>query len=40
MRVLQNPDNPEGIVLPPDLEQGKVKIIFGNIHQIYDWHRE
>ncbi|KAL8612449.1 hypothetical protein ACOMHN_058577 [Nucella lapillus] len=28
-------DNP----MPDDLE-GKDKIVFGNIHQIYDWHRE
>lgn len=25
--------------LPGDLE-GKDKIVFGNIHQIYDWHKE
>ena len=25
--------------MPEDL-QGKDKIVFGNIHQIYDWHRE
>ena len=25
--------------MPDDLE-GKDKIVFGNIHQIYDWHRE
>ena len=25
--------------LPPGNE-GKDKIVFGNIHQIYDWHRE
>lgn len=24
----------------PDDMQGKDKIVFGNIHQIYDWHRE
>ncbi|XP_071942493.1 kalirin-like isoform X2 [Antedon mediterranea] len=29
----------EGL-LPPDMEAGKMKIVFGNIHQIYDWHRE
>ena len=27
-------DNP----LPGEME-GKEKIVFGNIHQIYDWHR-
>ncbi|XP_033101861.1 kalirin-like [Anneissia japonica] len=26
--------------LPPDMEEGKMKIVFGNIHQIYDWHRD
>ena len=25
--------------MPEDME-GKDKIVFGNIHQIYDWHRE
>ena len=25
--------------LPEDME-GKDKIVFGNIHQIYDWHKE
>lgn len=25
--------------VPEDME-GKDKIIFGNIHQIYDWHKE
>ena len=24
---------------PEDME-GKDKIVFGNIHQIYDWHKE
>lgn len=24
----------------PDDMKGKDKIVFGNIHQIYDWHRE
>lgn len=24
----------------PDDIKGKDKIVFGNIHQIYDWHRE
>ena len=31
--------NDKEVVLPPTLE-GKDKIVFGNIHQIYDWHRE
>lgn len=25
--------------IPEDMK-GKDKIVFGNIHQIYDWHRE
>ena len=25
--------------IPPDME-GKDKIVFGNIHQIYEWHKE
>ncbi|PIO14808.1 hypothetical protein AB205_0086930 [Aquarana catesbeiana] len=24
----------------PDDMNGKEKIVFGNIHQIYDWHKE
>lgn len=24
----------------PDDMKGKDKVVFGNIHQIYDWHRE
>lgn len=24
----------------PDDMKGKDKIVFGNIHQIYDWHKE
>lgn len=24
----------------PDDMRGKDKIVFGNIHQIYDWHKE
>ncbi len=24
----------------PDDMTGKDKIVFGNIHQIYDWHKE
>lgn len=24
----------------PDDMKGKDKMVFGNIHQIYDWHRE
>ncbi|TFJ95497.1 Triple functional domain protein [Platysternon megacephalum] len=24
----------------PDDMKGKDKIVFGNIHQIYDWHRD
>ena len=27
------------IPMPEDM-QGKDKIVWGNIHQIYDWHRE
>nr|XP_054752225.1 kalirin-like isoform X1 [Lytechinus pictus] len=26
--------------LPSEMELGKVKIIFGNIHQIFEWHRD
>jgi len=24
----------------PDEMEGKEMIIFGNVHQIYDWHKE
>ncbi len=27
------------VVLPEGM-QGKDKMVFGNIHQIYDWHKE
>jgi len=27
------------VSMPPGME-GKNKIVFGNIHQIFDWHRE
>ncbi|XP_071476198.1 triple functional domain protein-like [Diadema antillarum] len=27
-------------ILPPEMEEGKVKIVFGNISQIYEWHRD
>ncbi|XP_014666021.1 PREDICTED: LOW QUALITY PROTEIN: triple functional domain protein-like [Priapulus caudatus] len=30
----------ESTELPEGLDDGKDKIVFGNIHQIYDWHRE
>jgi len=30
----------EGEVSMPAGMEGKDKIVFGNIHQIYDWHRE
>ncbi|XP_077997965.1 triple functional domain protein-like [Glandiceps talaboti] len=26
--------------LPPGLDDGRDKMVFGNIHQIYDWHKE
>lgn len=26
--------------VPPDLKDGKDKIVFGNIEAIYEWHRE
>ena len=29
----------EETVVPEDMK-GKDKMVFGNIHQIYDWHRE
>jgi len=30
----------EGEVSMPTGMEGKDKIVFGNIHQIFDWHRE
>ncbi|XP_038071800.1 triple functional domain protein-like isoform X2 [Patiria miniata] len=30
----------ENVQKPEGLEEGKIKIVFGNIHQIYDWHKE
>ena len=33
MKVISEDGVPEGM-------EGKDKIVFGNIHQIYDWHNE
>ena len=30
----------EEVEMPSEMEPGKVKMIFGNIHQIFEWHRE
>lgn len=27
------------VPLPPEMEEGKTKIVFGNIQQIYEWHK-
>jgi hypothetical protein len=35
MKVIQDGDVP----MPPGME-GKDKIVFGNIHQIFDWHKQ
>ena len=35
MKLIQDKE----VVLPPTLED-KDKIVFGNVHQIYDWHKE
>ena len=33
-------DDPNEISMPVDLKEGKDRMIFGNIEQIYEWHRE
>ena len=33
-------DDPNEISMPEDLKEGKDRMIFGNIEQIYEWHRE
>jgi len=35
MKLIQNKE----VTLPPGME-GKEMVVFGNVHQIYDWHRE
>ena len=35
MKLIKEDDG----TMPEDME-GKDKIVFGNIHQIYDWHKE
>ena len=39
MRETKDEENPE-IPMPPDLKQGKDRMIFGNMEVIYEWHRE
>ena len=39
MRESKEEDNPE-IPMPEDLKQGKDRMIFGNLENIYEWHRE
>ena len=39
MRETKEEENPE-IPMPPDLKQGKDRMIFGNMENIYEWHRE
>ena len=39
MRETKEEENPE-IPMPPDLKQGKDRMIFGNMEVIYEWHRE
>lgn len=36
LREMRNPDSD----VPEDLKGGKDKMIFGNVEQIYEWHRE
>ena len=36
MQEMANPD----AKMPEDLQNGKDKIVFGNIAAIYEWHRE
>ena len=33
-------DDPNEIAMPEDLKEGKDRMIFGNIEQIYEWHKE
>lgn len=38
MRATEDEDS--DIQMPDDLKEGKNKIVFGNIEQLYEWHRE
>ena len=40
MRKTKSSDDPDEIVMPEDLKEGKDRMIFGNIEQIFEWHRE
>lgn len=35
--LIANVDDPP---MPEDLREGKAKIVFGNVENIYEWHRE
>ena len=40
MRETKDTDDQNEIAMPEDLKEGKDRMIFGNIEQIYEWHRE
>ena len=40
MRETKVTDDQNEIAMPEDLKEGKDRMIFGNIEQIYEWHRE
>ena len=40
MRETKDTDDPNEISMPEDLKEGKDRMIFGNIEQIFEWHRE
>ena len=40
MRETKGTDDQNEIAMPEDLKEGKDRMIFGNIEQIFEWHRE
>lgn len=40
IQMFRNTDNDTMIQIPDDLKGGKYKIVFGNLENIYEWHKE
>lgn len=40
IQLIRNDTNDYNLQVPDDLKGGKYKIIFGNLENIYEWHKE
>lgn len=40
IQLIRNDTNDYNLQVPEDLKGGKYKIIFGNLENIYEWHKE